>query len=126
MEKFSTAQTGRRGEDEACRLLEKMGHTIIERNFRKTHTELDIVSIDREGLHFVEVKARTAPSAADPLENVGPTKQRHLVHAAQDFLHSDKCPAGDWEIFFDVITVLFYPDHSEEEYYPKAFIPCYF
>lgn len=123
--KTERQETGKRGEDEACRYLESHGHSVIARNFRRSHTELDIVSIDRNGLHFVEVKTRTAPSAADPEDNVNEAKKRHLVQAAQDFLHSDSSPKGDFEIFFDVISVLIFQDSCEIEYYPQAFIPMY-
>lgn len=125
MNQEGSLKKGRRGEDEACRLLEKLGHTVIERNFRKRHTELDIVSLDRRGIHFVEVKARTAPATADPLENVGPVKMRNMVRAAQDYIHSGKCPYGEQEFFFDVVSVLFYSDRTETEYFPEAFIPFF-
>ena len=49
---------GERGENVACRYLESMGHTILERNWRNGHLEIDIISVDPEGIHFVEVKAR--------------------------------------------------------------------
>ena len=34
---------GRQGEDIACRYLESIGHTILERNWRSGHLEIDIV-----------------------------------------------------------------------------------
>ena len=36
---------GRQGEDIACTLLESMGHTILERNWRSGHLEIDIISL---------------------------------------------------------------------------------
>ena len=45
--------TGRRGEDEACRYLRDRGHEIIRRNWRCGHLEIDIISLDPEGLHIV-------------------------------------------------------------------------
>ena len=48
---------GKKGEDIACRLLEEKGHTILERNWRSGHLEIDIISLDQDGIHFVEVKA---------------------------------------------------------------------
>ena len=119
-------QTGRRGEDEACRFLLECGHQILERNFRISHLETDIISLDKDGVHFVEVKTRRVPASADPEENVGPVKQRRLVGAAQEYLHSSmKMIPPDAEVFFDVITVLLDGDDSYIEYYPQAFIPVY-
>ena len=34
---------GKKGEDIACRLLEEKGHTILERNWRAGHLEIDII-----------------------------------------------------------------------------------
>ena len=67
---------GRRGEDIACDLLRKMGHTILERNYRNGHLEIDIISIDADGIHFVEVKTRRDSIQAPPQYNVD--KARHL------------------------------------------------
>ena len=57
---------GRQGEDIACDLLKGMGHTILERNYRSGHLEIDIISIDADGIHFVEVKTRRSNIQAPP------------------------------------------------------------
>lgn len=121
--------TGRKGEDLACAYLENLGHTIVARNWRSGHLELDIVSTACGELHFVEVKSKTAPTAADPVLNIGPAKQKHMVSGAKAFLNSeDRAPLpSDLDICFDAVTVLFHKDsdHIEIEYYPKAFYPIY-
>ena len=117
---------GRRGEEEACFFLMKRGHTIVDRNWRSSHLETDIVSFNDEGLHFVEVKSRKAPVAAAPEVNVGPRKRDRMVRAAQSYLHSGgKAWMWDMEVFFDVVTVVFFDDHCDIEYYPQAFVPLY-
>ena len=98
---------GRKGEEEASRYLARLGHRILARNWRGGHLELDIITL---------------------LGN-GRDKQRRMVAAAQAFLHSDerkRLPA-DLEIFFDVMSVIFYGTGADFdiEYYPKAFIPLY-
>ena len=123
------AAIGRRGEEEACRYLAGLGHRILARNWRGGRLELDIVSLAGDGLHIVEVKSRVAPVMAEPQRNVGREKQRRMVAAAQAFLRSDerkRLPA-DLEIFFDVMSVIFYGSGADFdiEYYPKAFIPRY-
>lgn len=121
--------TGRKGEDQACTYLESLGHTIVARNWRSGHLELDIVSTVCGELHFVEVKSRTAPVVADPVLNVSATKQKHMVSAAKAFLNSEDRGqvAGDLDICFDAVTVVFHKDSDrfEIEYYPKAFYPIY-
>ena len=118
--------TGRRGEDEACAFLIKEGHTILERNFRSSHQEADIISADSAGLHFVEVKTRNAPTSAEPESNVDRAKMKNMVKTARSYLHSCNRPQmADMEIFFDVVTVVLEGEKVTLEYYPQAFIPTY-
>ena len=120
---------GRKGEEEASRYLARLGHRILARNWRGGHLELDIITLLGSELHFVEVKSRVAPVMAEPERNVGRTKQRRMVAAAQAFLYGDdrKDLPADLEIFFDVMSVVFYGTGAEFdiEYYPKAFVPLY-
>ena len=116
---------GKRGEDAACLWLTARGHTVLERNWRGGHCEIDLITADAAGLHFVEVKSRTAPTAADPLVNVTAAKQKHLVQAALKYLHSGNRRYADAEVMFDIVTVVFYGDTPKIEYYPQAFIPIY-
>ena len=127
--KIDKAAVGRKGEEQASRYLTRLGHRILQRNWRGGHLELDIVTLYGSELHIVEVKSRMAPFMAEPQRNVGREKQRRLAAAAQAFLHSDerKNLPADLEIFFDVMSVVFYGTGAEFdiEYYPKAFIPLY-
>ena len=127
--KTDRAVVGRKGEEEASRYLAGLGHKILARNWRGGHLELDIVTLLGNELHFVEVKSRVAPVMAEPQRNVGREKQRRLVAAAQAFLHAEdrKDLPADLEVFFDVMSVVFYGTGAdfEIEYYPKAFIPQY-
>ena len=78
--------TGKRGEDEACGLLVSLGHSILERNWRHGHKEVDIISLAGNELHIVEVKSKTAPVVADPVLSVGKAKQDYLAKAAAAYL----------------------------------------
>ena len=119
-------QLGRRGENIACSLLESMGHTILERNWRSGHLEIDIISYDAAGIHFVEVKTRRESVQAPPQENVDRRKQNRIAHAAQSFLRSGKGrPFGSHECVFDVVAVTFCGDEYSTEWIPQAFIPIY-
>ena len=127
--KTDRAVVGRKGEEEASQYLTRLGHRILARNWRGGHLELDIVTLKGNELHFVEVKSRVAPVMAEPQRNVGREKQRRMVAAAQAFLHDESredLPA-DLDVFFDVMSVIFYGTGAEFdiEYYPKAFIPLY-
>ena len=117
---------GRLGEDIACKLLEDMGHTILERNWRSGHLEIDIISASADGIHFVEVKARSENIQAPPQENVDFAKQRRIASAAKGFLRNHKGPSfGSGECHFDVVAVIFTERTTLLEYIPDAYIPIY-
>lgn len=123
--KTQRQKTGRAGEEEACGYLLALGHVILDRNWRSSHLETDIVTLDKAGLHFVEVKTRRAPVAADPTANVDYRKMQHMANAARRYLHERAGRLPDVEVFFDVITVVFDNNGTKLEYYPQAFIPTY-
>ena len=134
MEPASGNQRGKRaagqlGEDIACRYLEGLGHTILARNWRSSHLEIDIVTADREGsIRFVEVKTRIEPIALAPEEQVNATKRRRLANAALAYLNDPKAPkplAGNGESFFDIVSVVLGGGRQEVEYFPAAWIPMY-
>ncbi len=117
---------GKLGEDIACEALEKMGHVILERNWRSGHLEIDIVSYDPSGVHFVEVKTRSRSIQAPPQNNVGRNKQKRIVKAAQSFLRTGKgLPYGGHEYFFDIMAVTFDGKGFRTEWFPQAYIPLY-
>lgn len=117
---------GRTGEDLACSLLESRGHRILERNWRSSHLEIDIISQNADGIHFVEVKTRRSSIQAPPQENVDAAKQKRIAKAAQAFLRCKKGQIfGNREHFFDVIAVTFKGDEAHAEMIENAYIPIY-
>ena len=119
-------ELGRKGEDIACSLLEGMGHVILERNWRSGHLEIDIISKDPEGIHFVEVKTRRKSVQAPPQENVGSRKQDRIARAAKSFLKTRMgLPYGNHECMFDVAAVTFEGEKTKLEWFPQAYIPIY-
>ncbi len=117
---------GKRGEEIACETLVGMGHVILERNWRSGHLEVDIISYNPEGIHFVEVKARSQSIQAPPQESVDRNKQRRIVKAAQSFLRTGRgLPYRDNECFFDIVAVTVEGDEVRTEWFPQAFIPIY-
>ena len=118
--------TGKKGEDVACDLLAGRGHTILERNHRVGHLEIDIVSVSADGIHFVEVKARRESIQAPPQDNVDHVKQRRIAVAAKGYLRSRKgLPFNGCECHFDVIAVIFKENTAQVDYFPDAYIPIY-
>lgn len=70
------------GEDAACEYLKKKGYTILERNFRKSYGEIDIIARLRDVLVFVEVKTRTNKHYGTPFDAVAPYKVQQIVKGA--------------------------------------------
>lgn len=120
-------ELGRRGEDVACEFLTGKGHTIVQRNFRAGHLEIDIITLDKDGVHFVEVKSRVAPVAVSPEENVTAAKQKKVADAALRYLHTskDKRLSADLEVSFDVVAVTFDGGGEIVEWFPNAYYPMY-
>ena len=117
---------GRQGEDMACRFLQGIGHTILERNWRSGHLEIDIISFDSQGIHFIEVKTRKMSIQAPPQDSVNALKQQRTAKAALAYLKTKKgLPYGNHECMFDVIAVTFGPHETKTDWFPQAYIPIY-
>ena len=118
---------GARGEEEATSWLTGEGHTILKRNWRSGHLELDIITLKDRILHVVEVKTRSAGAPVPPEVNVDHNKRQRMVSAAHAFLNSTDRAAlpADLEIWLDVLTVVFEEPAPRIEYFPQAFIPVY-
>ena len=115
---------GKKGEELACDFLKSRGQKIVEKNWRSGHLEVDIISENDEGLHFVEVKTLLAPLDILPAEKVGKIKRHRISDAAMDYLKQNPGP-GEKEVFFDVISVVFEKETVTLKYFPKAWIPMY-
>jgi putative endonuclease len=77
--------------------------TVIERNWRCTSGEADIVALDGETLVIVEVKTRKSELAGTPEEAVSASKQKRLVRIGRHYLaYAD---IGDVDVRFDVIAI---------------------
>jgi putative endonuclease len=106
------SKIGSLGEDIACRFLERKGHAIVERNFRKGTGEIDIVSKHDGTLHFVEVKSVSHETSTsvdkgdlwNPEDNIHPWKLKRIARTVDLYLLerrvSDETP---WQL--DAIAV---------------------
>jgi putative endonuclease len=101
-------QLGIRGEDAACRELERRGYAILARRFRTRHGEIDIIARDGETLVFVEVKARRSLRCGRPAEAVNWAKRQRLERMALQYLSA--AGGAGRRCRFDVVSVLFAQD----------------
>lgn len=59
---------------------------LVERNFRCTGGEIDLIMRERDTLVFVEVRLRAGASHGGAAASITPAKQRRLILAAQVYL----------------------------------------
>lgn len=95
---------GKKGEDLAVSFLKKKGYKILERNFRKSYAEIDVIAVKDNILVFIEVKTRTSSKFGTPLEAITSWKLKPLVKTAQFYsmLHLE-LPS---ELRIDAISVI--------------------
>ena len=105
-----TVTIGRLGEDVAVEFLKKNGYTVIERNFRASHNELDIIASDKKHIVFVEVKARTYNNPDSmrygrPASAVTYGKRKRTLDAARQYMRTH--PTKGKQPRIDVIEIFF-------------------
>lgn len=100
---MSKNDIGARGEDAAAAYLERIGMTLVERNWRCKAGEIDIVALDHEDLVLIEVKTRRTDRKGSPEEAVSPAKQKRLVRLARAYAAHAGLDAPT--IRFDVIAI---------------------
>lgn len=67
-------QLGREGEARAAEYLTEIGYAVVERNWRATSGEIDIIAVHDCELAVVEVKTRRTVAFGDPLAAVDQRK----------------------------------------------------
>jgi putative endonuclease len=99
---------GALGERIAAEHLEHRGYSIVARNFRTRHGELDLVAADERALVFCEVKTRVAGGRSGPagaLDAIGPGKRRQVRALASQWLACTSDRPHRSDIRFDAIGV---------------------
>jgi len=114
------SELGRKGEDLACAYLQERGFTILHRNWRCAHKEIDIVAKKDGILHIVEVKTRSSNFMVAPEEAITMAKQRLLIRAAQAYINYS---SFEGEAQFDVFSIIVSAHSHEIMYIPQAFYP---
>jgi putative endonuclease len=95
---------GRWGEDVAARHLVAAGLIILERNWRCSAGEIDIIARDGRTLVFCEVKTRRSGGYGTPFEAVTMAKARRQRRLAAQWLEIAGLSVPD--VRFDVVGVL--------------------
>ena len=101
------AALGARGEQLAVEHLTAQGLVVLDRNWRCSEGELDIIATDGASVVVVEVKARSGIGYGRPEEAVTPRKLARMRRAAQRWLSANR--VGWVQVRFDVVAVLIDP-----------------
>lgn len=101
--KRTRANIGQWGEAIATRHLESQGYTVLHRNWRHGHGELDVVACKAELVVFIEVRTRTSDAFGSPEETLSPRKRAKLIATAQAYLDEHGLGEAQWQI--DVIVI---------------------
>ena len=110
---------GRVAEQLAADSLERHGWTILDRNFRSGHKEIDLVARRGDTVAFVEVKARKSRSFGHPLDAITAHKRREITAVARAWIARHGCDGMSYR--FDAIWVIASPDgRTEMDHVPGA------
>lgn len=112
-------QKGKEGESLAAEFLVNKGCRLVERNFRCTVGEIDLIVRDGGTLVFVEVKSRHGLRYGLPQEAVSTAKQRRLTRLAHWYIQDRRLeglPAR-----FDVVAVTWSDRKPELTWIVNAF-----
>ncbi len=97
-----STKKGNKGEEAACRYLQRHGYQVLDRNRRLARGELDIVALKGDILVFVEVKAHKQRETS--LLAMHEDKCKRIISAALAWQALHKAYA-DYQCRFDLIIV---------------------
>lgn len=115
---------GNWGEELAAKNLVEKGYTILARDWKDKHKDIDIIATDGEYLVFVEVKTRRNNVFMEPEQAVNRTKIKNITLAANRFVKS--CDIN-LPIRFDIISIVGTEESNcRINHIEDAFLPFYF
>lgn len=114
----SNISKGKYGEKLAREYIIGKGHRIIEENYKNKIGEIDIISIDKDILVFIEVKARTNRNYGYAYEAVNYKKQRKITNISLIYMKYKNIK--NIQIRYDIIEVYLerdvYINHIEDAF----------
>jgi putative endonuclease len=119
------AALGRRGEDLAHRYLQRIGYSVVARNYKPgSDSEIDIVARKDSFVVFVEVKSRKSADYGAPERAIDSEKQKNIIRAARAYASR---AAIEWsQVRFDVISIVFSKPprvlHQQDAFFPSRTI----
>ncbi len=88
----------------AMQYLEAQGYQILERNFRSSSAEIDIVAEEGRYLVFAEVKQRSTGRRGSGRDAVDERKQKRICRAARWYMFKNRL-SDETPVRFDVVSI---------------------
>ena len=115
--------------------LEENGHLVLCHNFHAKFAEIDLITVENDKLHFIEVKNYSRDSLLHPLEVITRHKMNKMRRAAKVFFreysnHTKKMDESEIEtgkIIIDIVSLqpcfdlLWVRDDQTFEYFRELF-----
>ena len=99
---YTNREFGALGERFAAAYLRKLGYKILEKNYKNTLGEIDIIAEAGGEIVFVEVKTRSARPYLSGKYSVDKRKQHHIMRTASAYTEFTGCTL---QPRFDVIEI---------------------
>ncbi len=116
-------EIGQKGESAAAEYLKKLGWKVLERNYRTSRGEIDLIAKDGDVLIFVEVKNYSCRSFYLPSFSIDKNKRQCIIKAARTYLF--KKNIRNMNCRFDAVTIYRnFQGHKKIEHYRNAFEIC--
>ena len=109
---------GRAAELLAAQYLIDRGYTILERNYRVSRKEIDLIARRDSVVAFVEVKARAGQQHGHPLEAITWSKRREIAWAARVWIAGNG--RANLTYRFDAVSILWRGERPVVEHIPDA------
>jgi putative endonuclease len=107
------------GERLAGNYLESIGYEILERNWRCSLGEIDLIAKDKSRFVFVEVKTRNGSGFGHPLEAITELKLNRLRKLVSEWCRSRQLSGIDVRI--DAVSVLVEKGRVQVEHLKQVF-----
>lgn len=102
---------GREGELQALGYFQRKGYTILQRNWKYSRYEVDIIAVKEGTIHFIEVKTRHSATFGHPEESVTRKKFANIKKGAAAFL---SLHPSTLRVQFDILSITKLKDKPEE------------
>lgn len=107
----------------ASRKIKRLGYKCIEKNYRCSLGEIDLIAKDGDCLVFIEIKTRRGSTTGFAKEAVNQRKMRQISKAALNYMKANNC--WDTKARFDVIAINITGGREEIEVIKDAFELAY-